>query len=353
MKVDMKKILWLAVLLMVLTSCLNIGKNSDEAKVVDDTLRNKLYTVATPHQYTCWPRIGKIGDMLVNVYVKALEHNDPHDGVGAIYASTSADGINWTTSGKVIDTPNMRDGVTGCGNDADGNLIFIIRVGFFSNPNAYYEMYRTTDGVKFEKISTIPYTEPLGHCGDIINIPTRGLMAFFGTYGDTRSWGYIVSEDNGTTWKRVVVESVPDGDCPMEMSATYLGDGKILVVGRYEGGGSAAMWQMESSDYGHTWTKKPTNIEQYSNTPNILFDAESGKISLYIYNRSTGNLEYREVAADAVWNNPSGWPSATILATKNEGHDAGNVSACVFGDMQVATFYAGDSANTGIYCYLK
>ena len=79
MKVDMKKILWLAVLLMVLTSCLNIGKNSDEAKVVDDTLRNKLYTVATPHQYTCWPRIGKIGDMLVNVYVKALEHNDPHD----------------------------------------------------------------------------------------------------------------------------------------------------------------------------------------------------------------------------------------------------------------------------------
>jgi hypothetical protein len=178
-------------------------------------------------------------------------------------------------------------------------------------------------------------------------------MAFFGTYGDTRSWGYIVSEDNGATWNRVVVESVADGYCPMEMSAAYLGDGKILVVGRYEGSGSAAMWQMESSDYGHTWTRKPTNIAQYGNTPKILFDAESGKISLYIYNRATGDLEYREIAADKVWNNPSGWPSATILATKNKGYDAGNVSACVFRDMQVATFYAGDSANTGIYCVLK
>lgn len=373
----MKKILWLAALSVAFVSCLNIGNKSEgnrlEGQVADEVLADKsedlskqkgniadkdsskieLYTVAAPDKYTCWPRIGKVGGRLVNAYVKALQHNDPHNGVGAIYASTSTDGINWTPSGKVIDTPNMRDGVTGCGNDADGNLIFIIRVGFFSNPNAYYEMYRTTDGVEFEKISTIPHTEPLGHCGDIINIPTRGLMAFFGTYGDTRSWGYIVSEDNGASWNRVVVESVADGFCPMEMSAAYLGEGKILVVGRYEGKGSAAMWQMESSDYGRTWTKKLTNIEQYGNTPNIIYDAKSGKISLYIYNRSTGNLEYREIASDKIWGNPLGWPSATILATKNSGYDAGNVSACTFGNQQVATFYAGDSANTGIYCLLK
>ena len=221
----MKKILWLAVMSMVFASSLSIGKTYGEDNA---SPKNRLITVAAPDKYTCWPRIGKVGDKLVNVYVKALQHNDPHNGVGAIYASTSKDGINWTSVGKVIDTPNMRDGVTGCGNDIDGNLIFIIRVGFFSNPNAYYEMFRTTDGVKFEKISTIPHTQPLGHCGDIIHIPTRGLMAFFGTYGDTRSWGYIVSEDNGATWNRVVVESVADGYCPMEMSAAYLGDGKIL-----------------------------------------------------------------------------------------------------------------------------
>lgn len=139
----------------------------------------------------------------------------------------------------------------------------------------------------------------------------------------------------------------------MEMSAVYLGDGKILVVGRFEGKGSAAMWQMESSDYGRNWTRRPTNIQQYGNTPKIIYDAKSGKVSLYIYNRATGDLEYREIAADKIWNNPLGWPSAAILTTKNKGYDAGNVSACVFGDMQVATFYAGDSANTGIYCFLK
>ena len=360
----MKKILWLAVLSMVLASCSGVGKNSDGArvrskkidkvsKVVPDSSRNKLYTVAAPDKYTCWPRIGKAGGKLVNAYVKALQHNDPHNGVGAIYASTSADGINWVPGGKVIDTPNMRDGVTGCGNDEKGNLIFIIRVGFFSNPNAYYEMYRTADGIEFEKISTIPHTQPLGHCGDIISIPKRGLMAFYGTYGDPRSWGYIVSKDNGVTWERVVVEQVPDGQCPMEMSAAYMGDGKILVVGRYEGKGSAAMWQMESSDYGYTWTRKLTNIEQYGNTPKIIYDAKSDRVSLYIYNRATGDLEYREITSDKIWNNPSGWPADTILATKNKGYDAGNVSACEFGDMQVATFYAGESANTGIYCYLK
>lgn len=373
----MKKILWLAALSVVFISCLSIGGKSEIERVESpksgqmladssgdishqtdnpadkDSLKNNLYTVAAPNKYICWPRIGKVGDKLVNLYVKALRHDDPHNGVGAIYASNSTDGIKWTSDRKVIDTPNMRDGVTGCGNDTDGNLIFIIRVGFFSNPNAYYEMYRTTDGVGFEKIATIPHTEPLGHCGDITYIPTRGLMAFFGTYGDTRSWGYIVSKDNGATWDRVVVESVAGKDCPMEMSSVYLGDGKILVVGRYEGEGSAAMWQMESSDYGHTWTKKPTNIKQYGNTPKIIFDAESGKISLYIYNRGTGDLEYREIASDKIWNNPSGWPSATILATKNNDHHAGNVSACLFGDQHVVTFYAGDSTNTGIYCLLK
>lgn len=326
----------------------------DSSKQKDkDSFKNRLYTVAAPNKYICWPRIGKVGDRLVNVYVKALKHDDPHNGVGAIYASCSADGITWTPDRKVIDTPNMRDGVTGCGNDADGNLIFIIRVGYFSNPNAYYEMYRTTNGVDFEKISTIPHTQPLGHCGDIINIPTRGLMAFFGTYGNDRSWGYILSEDNGNSWKRVVVESVEGNDCPMEMSAAYLGDGKMLVVGRYEGDGSAAMWQMESSDYGRSWNRKPTNIKQYGNTPNLIFDAESGRLSLYIYNRGTGDLEYREIAADKVWNNPSGWPSATILTTKNKGYHAGNVSACVHGNQQIATFYAGDEVNTGIYCMLK
>lgn len=359
MRMNDKHILGMSVASAVLIIGLIIGNISQKErignKVIDkiESCKCQVYTVAAPDQYNCWPRIGRVADKVVNVYVKALEHDDPHNGVGAIYASYSTDGTRWTPCRKVIDTPDMRDGVTGCGNDADGNLIFIIRVGYFSNADTYYEIYRTADGIRFNKISTIPNTESLGHCGDIINIPTRGLMAFFGTYGDTGSWGYIVSEDNGASWNRVVVESEAREYRPMEMSAAYLGDGKILVVGRYEGNGPATMWQMESSDYGHTWTRSRTNIEQYGNTPNIIFDAESGKISLYIYNRSTGDLEYREIASDKIWNNPTGWPSATILTSKNTGYDAGNVSACAFDDRQIVTFYAGDSVNTGIYCLLK
>ena len=92
----MKKILWLAVMSMVFASSLSIDKKYGEDNA---SPKNRLITVAAPDKYTCWPRIGKVGDKLVNVYVKALQHNDPHNGVGAIYASTSKDGINWTSVG--------------------------------------------------------------------------------------------------------------------------------------------------------------------------------------------------------------------------------------------------------------
>ena len=68
----MKKILWLAVLSVALASCSSVGKNIGEAKVrskridkvskvVPDSLRNKLYTVAAPDKYTCCLASARLG----------------------------------------------------------------------------------------------------------------------------------------------------------------------------------------------------------------------------------------------------------------------------------------------------
>lgn len=325
-------------------------QNNNVIQGIDiDTYRNKTMTVIPPDKYSCWPRIGKVGDTLVCAYVKSLDHNDPHNGNGAIWVTTSKNGVVWSPKKLIIDTENIRDGVTGGGNDEDGNYLLINRVGYPSNPATYYEFYKTIDGINFNKISTIPSSEPLGHCGDIINIPTRGLMAFFGTYGDTRSWGYILSTDNGNTWTKTVIDTVAKNECPMEMSAAYLGNGKILVVGRYEGTGTSNMWQIQSSDYGVTWTKEATNITGRDNTPSILYNSETDVIDLYIYNRATGKLEHRTSLAVDIWDNPTAWPDHSVVASGNIGYDSGNVTTVQFGDLQLATYYDGNPTDSGIY----
>ena len=317
----------------------------------------KVMTIAPPDKYSCWPRIGKVGNRLVCMFVKVLVHEDPHTGKGALYTSISENGIIWTPKRLSIDTEHLRDGVTGCGNDADGNLLFFDRVGYPSNANTYYDVYRTSNGVSFEKISNIPASSSLGHCGDIINVPTKGLMAFFGTYGnysDSRSWGYILSEDNGETWNKVTIEdSLLSSECPMEISAAYLGDGKILAVGRYEGNDNEYMWQMQSSDYGVTWNRVATNVAGSYNTPSMIYNSISSKVSLYIYNRSTGKLEYREAELNNIWDNPTNWPNAEIIASGAASQDAGNVTTCQYGQLQIAAYYTGTSSETGIYCILQ
>ena len=314
---------------------------------------DKTITVVAPDKYSSWSRLGSVGgNTLICMYCRALKHEDPDK--GQLYVALSANGIIWTPKKLVIDTPNVRDGVTGGGNDENGNMLFIDRLGTPGSASAYHEIYRTTDGITYEKIATLPSSIKLGHCGDIINVPTRGLMAFFGCYGSQAAdYGYILSNDNGVTWSRIVIGNVVREERPMEMSAAYLGDGKILVVGRYEGNGESHMWQLQSEDYGETWTKEATNISGNSNTPSIIYDNETQMVSLYIYNRSNGQLEYRECAIGDIWDNPTNWATPTILAYGAAGQDAGNVTTCVFKGHQIVSWYSGNAVDTGIYNLIK
>lgn len=319
-----------------------------------NSFRKKTMVLVRPDKYSCWPFIGKLRDKLVCLYVKALEHEDSNRGV--IWATTSGNGVIWTPKKIAIDTPNKRDGITGKGNDADGNLLFLNRVG---NPGGFehYEVVKTIDGVNFNIISTFGLTINApshgGHIGDIINVPNVGLMAFYNTYGSARNWGKIVSTDNGLSWSQTDIETgLSVSNCPVEITAAYLGNGKILAIGRFDDGAGANphLWQMQSDDYGVTWNRVATNIPGAGNTASIIYDATTGEISLYNYRRQDGILQLRKAELTDIWDNPTNWPSPTNIASGfAAGQDAGNVNAVQFNDIQIAAFYSGTSTDTGIY----
>ena len=138
-------------------------------------------------------------------------------------------------------------------------------------------------------------------------------------------------------------------DWNTEQSAVYLGNGKILAIARVEHSSDStnrAQFQLESSDYGKTWTRQRTNIgDIYISTPSLIYDKQTGLVS----QRARGMLKRRVVAADKIFGNPLSWPSPEIVAFASAvGYDAGNVNATFIGGTHYLAYYSGDSKNASI-----
>lgn len=313
----------------------------------------KTVTICEANKYTAWPFVGTTDNKAVCVYSRNTQHEN--DSTSAIYSKASKDGIIWSLEQRIIDTEADRDTITGKGNNSDGDMIFWNRVGSpFSN---YYELYKTSDGITFTKVSKQTFSPVVGHMGDIISVPTVGLVSFYNTFGSTRTWGMAVSADDGETWTLTPIESnISDSECPTEISGAYVSDGKILAIGRKDASsGTHALFQIESSDYGSTWTKEYTNIDDiYSSTPSLIYDSTSQLLSLFYYQRGIGALRMRRNMLSEVWNNPTGWNASNVIAHGSTSlSDAGNVNAVMFKTYQIVSFYSGDSTNTGIYATIE
>lgn len=312
-----------------------------------DSFKEKMLEVAEPTAYKSWPFVGVAGGKLLCLYSVGTSHTDAHS---SIYVKYSDNGAIWSADRGIISTDSQRENVTGKGYDEDGELIFWVRRGAPGDSDTTFELWKATDYKTFEQVSTPTFATANGHIGDIVNVPGHGLFAFWNTYGNERSWGYAKSTDNGETWTETTIETgQTTTSCPVEMSAVYLGNGKILVMGRQDWDGNYGMFQIQSDDYGETFTKHSTNINYSGSTPSVLYDSESDTISMYCYLRYTGELSLFTTLSETVWNNPTSWTSGTVIATAATGGNAGNVNACQFGDIQIASFYSGDSTNTGIY----
>jgi len=308
--------------------------------------------------YDSWPMIQAIGERLVCAYSRGSAHTIGEDARAVCARTSTDDGKTWTPETVVANTPGYGDVAVGKGLDSKGAmLLWVRRVG----SDWLHDLYRTTDGVTFELMTTPKLDVAPIQITDVFAVPTVGLMAlwFAGHYGDdgpNHSWGTLTSNDDGATWKQTAIESELTKDqWPTEPAAVYLGDGKILAVGRTEIGGTSttrSQFQLVSSDYGATWKRSQTNIgDVLISTPSLILDAETGLLSNYYYQRGPkrGILRRRVVDPDSVFDRPLNWPASEAVATGSQiTVDAGNANATAIGNTHFVAFYSGEAPDTSI-----
>ena len=317
----------------------------------------KPFIVEDTKGYNSWPMMQAIGDKLVCVYSRGSGHTI-HEDARLAYARTSSDrGRTWTPETVVANTPGFGEVPVGKGLDSKGAALFWIRrVG----KEWQQDLYRTTDGVNFQLLTTPKLSPAPVQITDIFTVPKVGLMClwFSGSYaeGNDHAWGTLTSADDGATWKQTTVESgLSRAQWPTEPSAVHLGDGKILAIGRCEvwGGNTTAraQHQLTSLDAGVTWKHAQTNIgEVMGSTPTLVLDAKTGLVSNYYYQRGKGGvLRRRFVNPHFIFDRPLQWPASEAIAVGSEDPtEAGNINATVIGDTHYLALYSGHSPNTAV-----
>ena len=308
--------------------------------------------------YNSWPMIQSVGDRLICTYSRGSAHTI-NEGVRDAYARVSTDGgRTWSPEVKFAADPQVGEVMIGKGVDNDGAALFWVRC--LGRPRSHHDLYRTTDGVAFEKIAE-PVLDPFPmQITDVFKLPGGKLMSlWFATnykQGEkSSSWGTLTSADNGRTWEQKAVEAgLEKGELPTEQSAVYLGNGRILAIARTEdgGGSTASQFQLASTDDGATWTRVRTNIRDVqASTPSLIYDAEKGIVYNYYYERGRKVIKRRVARVDDVWNDPLAWPDGEAVAVGDEErpHDAGNVNAGAFGGRHCLAYYSGTHADTTVY----
>ena len=304
--------------------------------------------------YNSWPMVQAIGNRLVCAYSRGWNHDILEEARG-VYARFSDDfGRTWSKEVCVVNSKDHSECAIGKGLDGTGAMLLWVRA--FGKKDKHHELYRTHDGAHFEKV-VVPNLAPTPvQITDVFAVPGKGLMAlwFAGAFtGDGKSWGTLVSADNGLTWKQKTIElAAGNVDWATEPSAVYLGNGRILAIARTEvNSPSARQFQLTSTDYGDTWNRKQTNIGDicYS-TPSLVYTSDTDNVCNYYYERGKGLIKRRVCTASSVFGSPNTWPEPQVV-----GHggtivpDAGNVNVTTIGNRRFIAYYSGKAPNTAIY----
>ena len=311
-----------------------------------DNVKNKGFHVTTDDGYNAFPFIGTVNNKLVCVYSIGKSHTDNTN--VDIFAKTSPNGVIWSKAKKIISTENVRDTITGLGHNSLGDIYFWNRKGTPVNADCSFDLYKTSDGINFTKKSSPVFDIKPSHIGDALHIPTVGVISFYNTYRANRnSYGYVLTKDDGEIWSQIEIASpTTQSDTPTEISGTYIGGGKILALGRSED--SAAMFQIQSSDFGKTWETKITNItDVYLSTPTLIYD-DDGYITVYYYNRADGKLKKRKAIASTVFESATSWGEPSNIASGSVSQDAGNANSVKFNNNIIVVYYSGTDTETSV-----
>ena len=326
--------------------------------------------VQTPNAYNSWPMVQAIGDKrLVCAYSRGSRHtvNEPKRGV---YTRVSDDeGATWSNEVCVCNSPEWGEVTVGKGLDASGAMLLWVRRqdqrGWLGG--TFHDLYRTRDGLTYEKISSPKLDPEPIQITDVFKIESQkskvegqesGLSTFnsqlstlmclwfAGDYSNNYTndcWGVLESTDNGATWRQRTIESgLRRNNWPTEPSAVHLGGGRILCIARCEGAGY--QFQITSADGGKTWTRVKTNISDVlSSTPSLILDASTGLLHNYYYQRQARLLKRRVADAAFIFDHPGEWPEPEVLAKGNEFQywDAGNANATSLRGHHFAATYTG------------
>ena len=325
------------------------------AEVIPLPAPEKVRTVESSPGYNSWPMMQALGKRLVCAYSRGSGHSIG-EGARGVYARSSDDGgRTWSSETAVATDPACGEVTIGKGLDEDGAMLLWVRC--LGGPKSHHDLYRTTDGVKFERIAS-PALSPFPmQITDVFKTPS-GLMAlWFATdykNAERNAWGTLVSRDNGVTWEQRTVESgMPMGELPTEPSAVHLGGGRILAIARTEGGPTSefSQFQLTSTDGGVTWRKERTNIRDVcASTPSLILDPASGRVTNYYYERGKGVLKRRIAKAETIFDRPCDWPPAEAVAFGDEDRpwDAGNVNATFIGNVHYLAFYHGTRTTASV-----
>ena len=307
--------------------------------------------------YNSWPMMQAIGSTLVCTYSRGTAHTI-HEGIRDAYARTSTDGgRTWTPEICFANDQKVGEVMIGKGADFDGAALFWVRC--LGMPKAHHDLYRTTDGVTFEKIAE-PELSPFPmQITDIFHVDGKLMALWFATRyrdgEDDNHWGTLTSEDNGRTWKQTTMELVRQkAELPTEPCVVNLGGGRLLGLARTENGGDslASQFQLTSLDNGVTWKKTRTNIRDVlASSPSLIYDRETGLVYNYYYERGRHVVKCRVAKADAIFDHPFDWPlpQPVLIGDEKRPHDAGNVNAVEMNGHHYLTYYSGTDKDTAVY----
>ncbi len=315
----------------------------------------RLSVVQDAPGYNSWPMIATIGNKIVCTYGRGLGHSV--EGSRGAYARTSLDGgKTWSSEVCIANDPVVCEGVEGVGNDEGGAMLCWMNCRLRRKGHILHDLYRTEDGVSYEKIASPDLSpEPVQITG-IFSVPGVGLMSlwFSGLYGnrkDGHAWGTLVSEDNGRTWRqRTIEENLPKAEWPTEISCVPVGGSRLFAIARREGR-APCQFQLTSLDGGKTWRKSLTNITDVrESTPALLFDHDTGLVSNYYYQRGPGLLWRRTARLESVFDEAGAWPDPEPIARggRIRPHDSGNVTAVACGEFHHLAYYSGNPADTSV-----
>ena len=334
-----------------------IAGTSEHPREIDDlefSSGPRVTVVQDCPGYNSWPMVQSLANRLICAYSRGSAHTIDEPARGVFVRVSDDGGKTWSEEAVVVDDPTVGEVAEGIGRIDTATALLWVRCW---GQSRHHDVYRTTDGLKFERMARV-VTEPFPmQVMDPVVVPGLGIVSpwFAGDYRNEyggHSWGLLISADGGRTWDRRIVESdLAKTDWPTEPCLVCLGDGRLLIVARSEDKRHGRQFQIESLDGGKSWVRRKTNISDVrESTPSLVFDPATGLVSNYYYQRGARQLKRRIAKASDIFGRPDAWPSPEILFTgcEKRDYDAGNVKVTALGGRHFAAIYTGSEADTSV-----